>query len=229
MERPKIKIGYRVGMLETVEPTEQRKSGYVVWRCRCNCGGEILLDTRCLQRGAVRDCGCIRYEEINEQNQDIREIADRRCPPLKDYVGKRFGMLVAEAYAGKENGQHKWKCRCDCGRMTAVRQTYLQSGKTKSCGCVHAAVLRSNMKYTDGTSVTALERVKKKMNCTNTSGYTGVYWNKNRGKWSAYITFKSKKYYLGLFNNIEEAVEARKRSEEMHDDFLALYYQEQKG
>ena len=57
--RPQIQIGFRVGKLEVAAPTEERKNGYTVWRRRCDCGNEILLDTRALQRGAIRDCGCL--------------------------------------------------------------------------------------------------------------------------------------------------------------------------
>ena len=32
-----IQIGYQVGRLTLEEPTGRRKSGYMVWRCRCGC------------------------------------------------------------------------------------------------------------------------------------------------------------------------------------------------
>ena len=76
-----IGIGSRVGHLTVEEPSGQRKSGYIVWRCRCDCGGEILLDTRCLQRGTVRDCGC-------------RTVVG---PGQRDITGMRFGKLTAVA------------------------------------------------------------------------------------------------------------------------------------
>ena len=53
-----IQTGYKIGMLTVEGPTKQRKGGYMVWKCRCGCGKEVFLDTRCLKRGAVRDCGC---------------------------------------------------------------------------------------------------------------------------------------------------------------------------
>ena len=77
-DKPKIVPGYRVGMLTVEEATPQRKNEYTVWRCRCDCGGEILLDTRCLQRGAVKDCGC----------------TSKVKPGQKDLTGMRFGKLV---------------------------------------------------------------------------------------------------------------------------------------
>ena len=44
---------------------------------------------------------------------------------------------------------------------------------------------------------------------SNTSGYNGVYCNKS-GKWVAQITFKGKTYYLGSFDDIQDAVKAGK-------------------
>lgn len=42
----------------------------------------------------------------------------------------------------------------------------------------------------------------------NTSGFRGVSWNKNAGKWHAYIKIKGKRKHLGLFSTPEEASEA---------------------
>lgn len=45
--------------------------------------------------------------------------------------------------------------------------------------------------------------------CHNTSGYTGVYWNKNTAKWRALAFKNGLQIHLGLFNRIEDAYEAR--------------------
>ncbi len=51
----------------------------------------------------------------------------------------------------------------------------------------------------------------------NTSGYLGVRWYKRDKKWAAQIKNKtgsvSKHIHLGYFNNIEDAIEARKQGE----------------
>lgn len=60
----------------------------------------------------------------------------------------------------------------------------------------------------------------------NTSGIRGVYQNKRSQKWVAQITFKGRTYYLGSFENKEDAAKARQRGEEMYEDFLAWYYAE---
>ncbi len=269
MERPKIGVGFRVGMLEAVEATAERKNGYTIWRCRCDCGGERSLDTRTLQRGTIRDCGCVtkvppgvadltgmrfgKLAVVAPTNRRLHTSVVWRClcdcgnvayvsakqlqsgytkscgclghPPLKDFVGQRFGKLTVIAYEGKRSGMHRWRCICDCGKETIVGQTLLQSGKTKSCGCIQAEICRDNLKLIDGTSIVALEK-SKHLRVTNSSGYTGVYQDKKSGKWIAQITFKRKTYYLGSYRNMEDAIRARQRGEEMHEDFLNWYYHE---
>lgn len=266
--RPKIAVGSRVGLLTVTTPTGQRKNGYTVWECRCDCGGKILLDTRCLQRGTVTDCGCLsktrpgqrditgqRFGKLvavepTDQRASGTVVWKCRCdcggevsaslhqlcsgyrkscgclshPPLKDFIGKQFGRLTVTGYAGKRDGMHRWECRCSCGRETVVGQTLLQTGKTKSCGCLQAEIYKKNLKLVDGTSVAVLEAHRKKLNRNNTSGHTGVYQDVKHGRWIAQIGFKGKTYYLGSYPDKQDAVEARRRGEEMHDDFIEWYH-----
>lgn len=270
--RMKIGAGFRVGHLTVEGPTEQRRGGYIVWACRCDCGGTILLDTRCLQRGSVADCGCI--SRVRPGKKDIsgmrfgklvaieptgevrggsavwRCLCDcggevcaplhqlsagyrRSCgclsrPPRKDYIGKRFGRLTVTAYAGKKDGMHRWRCLCDCGKETVAGQTFLQSGKTRSCGCLRSEIYKDNLRLFDGTSITLLERGKRRLISSNTSGHTGVYLDRARQKWAAQITFKGKTYYLGAYADKQDA-RARERGEEMHDNFLEWYYANHPG
>lgn len=264
-----VAIGYRFGRMTVIGKTSEKKNGFSVWRCRCDCGNEVLMDTRWIRRGTKLDCGCITklspaIRDLTGQRfgkLQVLEATDRRdaggsviwrchcdcgkdvevsrsqlvsgykkscgClghPPRKDYVGKRFGRLTVIAYEKKQDGQHIWRCRCDCGAETLVRQTYLQSGHTVSCGCRQNESIKDNLKLVDGTSVTILENTKARLLRTNTSGYNGVYQRSNSSKWCAQITFKGKTYYLGSYDKLEDAVQARLRGEEMYDDFLSAYY-----
>ncbi len=53
----------------------------------------------------------------------------------KNHLGKRFGRLVVEGYAGNRNAVTYWACVCDCGNRRVVRSGDLASGNTRSCGC----------------------------------------------------------------------------------------------
>ena len=203
--------GQRFGRLVCKYPTKERgASGGTVWFCECDCGNTCLAVSTQLTKGYKKSCGCLSH------------------PPRKDFVGKRFGMLTVLAYAGKRDGMHRWKCRCDCGNETVVGQTLLQTGKTRSCGCLQATTLLENLKLCQGTSVTILEAGRRHPSASNTSGYTGVYQNARNGRWIAQITFKGKTYYLGSFVDIRDAVAARKQGERMHERFLEWYHSEEK-
>lgn len=57
---------------------------------------------------------------------------------------------------------------------------------------------------------------------SNTSGYIGVNWHKNYGKWEASIRVDRKLIRLGVFDNIEEAAR-------MRDDGVRKYFGEFAG
>ena len=52
-----------------------------------------------------------------------------------DATGMRFGALVA-LFPVMCNGRRRWLCQCDCGNELVVSYNSLNSGNTKSCGCV---------------------------------------------------------------------------------------------
>ena len=53
----------------------------------------------------------------------------------ENLTGVRFGKLeVLRLYPYSDRHGRYWLCRCDCGKEIAVRQNFLTSGHTKSCG-----------------------------------------------------------------------------------------------
>lgn len=207
--------GQRFGKLTVLYPTEKRADqGSVVWHTVCDCGRECDVSARRLVRGKVRSCGCLSN------------------PPLKDYIGKRFGRWTVIEYAGigRDRGlvsnEHYWKCRCDCGEIGLVGQSELQNGDSQSCGCLRKERALESLKLADGTSIIRLETSRDALLASNVSGKTGVCFITREQKWAAYITLQKKRYRLGLFKDKNEAIEVRTAAEEMHDDFINWYYQE---
>ena len=58
--------------------------------------------------------------------------------------------------------------------------------------------------------------MNSKLHKHNTSGYKGVFWSNNKNRWIATIEVNNKKYFLGYFKNIEDAIKARKIAEDYH-------------
>lgn len=56
-----------------------------------------------------------------------------------------------------------------------------------------------------------------KLSSRNTTGVVGVSWSKSRNKWVASINVKGKTKFLGRFNELSDAVNARKEAEKLYN------------
>ncbi|MBQ0037232.1 MAG: hypothetical protein KBS74_01020 [Clostridiales bacterium] len=111
--------GLRSGRLVAVEKIFDKAARRTLWRCKCDCGGEILLEAYKIVNQTIKSCGCL------------------RGPHYKDLTGQRFGMLTAmEKVSDANAGQAVWRCRCDCGKECTVKKTHLENGIVQDCGCV---------------------------------------------------------------------------------------------
>lgn len=184
------------------------------YKCKClKCGGEIDVPRKNLGT-AQKDCGC------------------GRCEPRKPIdPGTKFNHLTVIGFGHYEKGRGHWYlCECDCVNRTRieVRRDALIFGETTSCGCVHDALFRENCKkayensFVQKTSIPRL--TSKGLQRNNTSGVRGVSWHKALKKWIAYIQFQGVKYYLGYYEDINEAKRIRQEAEkELHKDFWEWY------
>lgn len=89
--------------------------------------------TQSLLDGTCTNCGC-----------DIRNRL----------VGQRFGRLVVVAPSDRKKKSSKeiiWECACDCGNTTYVATGNLQSGTTKSCGCLAKELAEKRKKPEDAS------------------------------------------------------------------------------
>lgn len=118
--------GKRFGKLTVIEKTGEQEDRYWTWRCKCDCGKEIVVNTKRLTRGTVSHCGC---EKKNAAS--LGPIPD-------DLTGKRYGKLtVLRLDKYRDNGKSSWFCQCDCGNQCVVTAYSLHYKKRKSCGCLH--------------------------------------------------------------------------------------------
>lgn len=114
--------GQRFGKLTVEEKTDKRQQSYFLWRCRCDCGGEILVNTKHLKRGTITNCGC------------IPKPTARRGTIAEDLTGRQFGDLTVLRRAKNRRGRTCWVCRCSCGKIHTATAHELKQGRCSSCG-----------------------------------------------------------------------------------------------
>lgn len=55
----------------------------------------------------------------------------------KGIAGQRFGRLTVKSFSHTNSRRNAvWECECDCGNIAHVASGHLNSGHTKSCGCL---------------------------------------------------------------------------------------------
>ncbi len=89
------------------------------WKCRCDCGNEIVLSRNDIISGKRKSCGCGLFN-------------------YEDLTGKIFGYLEVVKLSDKKNKyqQRLWQCRCSCGKTVYAVGSWLRAGNIKSCGHV---------------------------------------------------------------------------------------------
>jgi len=125
--------GQRFGRL-VAKKCVSGKNSKGVWECICDCGRVKNVSYHSLTMNQTRSCGCSRKQKR-----------------AKDITGQRFGMLTAIERTGeKRYGCNLWRCKCDCGKETAVVTSALISGNTRSCGCLADQGKRSRYRDISG-------------------------------------------------------------------------------
>lgn len=64
----------------------------------------------------------------------------------KNFIGKKINRLTVLEIVESRNKRTFFKCKCECGKEIIVSRNALQSGNTKSCGCLAVETRRENGK-----------------------------------------------------------------------------------
>ena len=180
-----------------------------MWECLCDCGNKKVIDARSLKHGISKSCGC-----SSRGSNHYYDNGDGTTT-----VSMQNGNFIIDTEDVSTISGYYWK---------TDRTGYVKSLSGDKWIILHRLILNCP----DDMIVDHINRNKKdnrKSNlriCTisennlnhgiaknNKSGFTGVMWKKRYEKWEAYITYKGKTHYLGRYNNIDDAVNARKKAE----------------
>lgn len=183
--------GKKIGFWQVGEAFK-KENGKIYYHCTCVCGKKKDIYGSMLATGKSNSCGCMSHRT------------------KENLVGQDFGLLHVEEKV-IINHLTYWRCSCQCGGSKIVLHRDLKNGSVKSCGCrgTFQGSMSKSMEeyYKNGTYIPGIQR--KELNSNNTSGFRGVSYRKDRGKYRAYIKFQRKNIFLGNFDRIEDAIEAR--------------------
>ena len=169
------------------------KSGRVLWLCKCSCGNKVHVQSQNLKNGRTKSCGCLNDEKKRERFKDLSGTETNNF------------KIIDRAYS--KNQRVWWNCICKhCGKSVILNNNLI--GHQTSCGCRRGA----SKGYMD--SIRDPESLKStKPTAKSTTGVRGVYFNKRKGNYQAFINVDKKTKYLGSSKDFRKAVALRKEAE----------------
>lgn len=136
----------------------------------------------------------------------------RKAKYGNEIVGKQFGQLTAIKPIGIFKGGYHWEFKCSCGRTCKKLLSGVIANANKginvSCGC-----RRKSLDFQEIASKNRRKELSQKLDKNNTSGVTGVCYDKSCGRWVAYLEINRVKHRRS-FKYFDEAVNCRKEWEE---------------
>lgn len=205
--------GQRFGRLMVISKTTSNKYRQSMWLCRCDCGTEKTILGLSLKHGKTTSCGCRNREVASERFTTHGHTRGGRTLEYQSWLA-----MIRRCNNPNEAIYHYYGGRGIkvCERWVNSYENFLEDmGKRPSKNHsleridVDGDYEPSNCKWATRTE----QALNKRLYKNNISGKSGVVWNKERKKWQARINYDGKEIHIGLYDNIEDAIYARKEAE----------------
>lgn len=220
-------IGERFGRLVVVAraPDIIKSNRKVIrWECQCDCGNRSIVIHNNLIRGNTKSCGCIakevskmmlkrynRYDLSGEYGVGYTHKNEPFYFDLEDYdkIKGYCWSLDCHGYVATRLNHRKERIVMSRLIMDCPKNLFVDHIKGNSS-------LNDNRKENLRIVNVSQNGMNRKCSKTNTTGVTGISYEKKSGKYKAQIQANHKAIYLGTFQTLEEATRVRKEAEEKY-------------
>lgn len=216
-----------------LERSKESKRKY--WFCSCSCGSDkiISVTTNQLTSKHTQSCGCLKHERICERNIEYCtkinriEVTDNSIKVYDDkynycLIDKEDYSYIKDWYWRKDEKGY-WRTNSkDVDRDgKTVLKLHQEIAKikygnynSKEIFPDHLDRNKDNNKKNNLILKPNKDNMKNRgLSESNTSGKTGVSYDKNKEMYVSYITVGGKRINLGSYEVIEDAIKARKQAE----------------
>lgn len=194
----------------TVKNMEGRnKHRAILWNCICDCGGKTKVTSSSLLDGSTKSCGCIKrsntYEIVGNYVIGTTKLNEKFYFDLEDFENvKKYTWYMKSGGYVETSTKDKETISLHRLVMNAQENEVIDHKNHENNNC-----RKENLRRATNSK----NQMNKKIQNNNTSGVTGVIWNKSRNNWHARISVHKKRISLGYFKNFEDAVKVRKEAE----------------
>ena len=206
------------------------------WWCKCDCGNpELRLVRRGgLKNGTSKSCGCLQKEIASsmkkKRNQyDLSGEYGVGFTTMPDSYGRYEFYFDKEDYDKIKNYCWYFNQR-DYLQATNTDTAYINkkrvlmhqlilpiSGLKNVPDHIHGEKSKNDNRKENLREVSVSKNaMNAQIRSNNSTGVTGVSWNKRTKKYRAFIQKEGTNYYLGSFINFDDAIKARKEAEKKY-------------
>lgn len=228
----KDETGNKYGRLTVISRGENDKQGNAMWYCKCDCGNPNLYLARGygLRNGHIKSCGCLHVETARKQGTSNKKT--NKYDLTGEYgigytsKGEPFYFDLEDYDIIKDYCWHINKSGyvvCKRDKLISMHRLVMQAPDNVLVDHIYHKT-NDNRKSQLRLCTNSENQMNRK--CSNSSsGICGVYWYAAQQKWSAEIGINGEKIFLGLYNDINQAIQARKQAEEKY--FKEFAYKEE--
>lgn len=220
--------GKRFGRLTVVK----RADDYVTpngqhrprWMCKCDCGNEAVVWGMSLRNKTTQSCGCLHRERFTRKKYNDFDLSGDYgigydCNGIEFYFDlEDYEKIKDYCWVVSSNGYVVSRSPNNSRKVVLLHRLIMNCfDESLYVDHIHGdESKRDNRKSNLRIATPYQNNVNKRMLDSNTSGVTGISWNKRKDKWEAYIGVNGKRLGLGYFKNFDDAVVARKAAEEKY-------------
>ena len=217
-------IGQKFGNLTVESFYGYNKYKCILYNCKCDCGKSCIVSYTDLTTGRKDNCGCKTKEKMRKAKEKFNKYdLSHECGigwttnnnnifyfDLEDYDKiKNYCWIEHDGYleANPKNGK---KTNLKFHRLILKAKGYNE--KVDHINHNTLDNRKSNLRICTNQQ----NSFNHKVHSNSSTGYSGITYIKERNKYRARIFINKKGIHLGYFENLEDAIQARRNAEKIY-------------
>jgi len=204
-------VGNKYGKLYVIKDVGTSEDGHSLFRCKCDCGNEkVIIGGSLTKKNGTKSCGCLIIETTIKNKTTHGKTKTPEFATWSAFLNRCYNKNNKNYNKYGEKGIkvcNRWKKSFinflkDMGNRPSSKHTIDRinpHGDYTPENCRWATLLQQSH--------------NQRVHSTSTTGVAGIYYVKNKDHFHTAIAIKSKRIFIGLFDNIKEAIIARRNAE----------------